>query len=85
MFNERENDDLERLNNWFYRYLDSSYNNVKKNVWVKKIEYFLCKKNEKLDELAKRYGILIEYLKDYEIIMSDAEKISKFADALPKE
>ncbi|MFS7938565.1 hypothetical protein Hanom_Chr05g00441231 [Helianthus anomalus] len=85
MFDEVENDNLESLNNWFYGYLDSWYNDVKKNDWVKRFECFSCKKNEKLDELENRFQSLLDHLKRYEIGMSNAEKISKFADALPVE
>ncbi|MFS8021568.1 hypothetical protein Hanom_Chr16g01428931 [Helianthus anomalus] len=45
----------------------------------------VCLKNENLDDLANRYEVLIEHLKDHKIYLTDAEKIAKFADALPAE
>ncbi|MFS7889145.1 hypothetical protein Hanom_Chr00s000003g01603471 [Helianthus anomalus] len=59
--------------------------NGNNKVWVNRIEYFLCKKHETLDELENRFDDLLDKLKRFEIKMSDAEKISKFADALPAE
>ncbi|MFS7993840.1 hypothetical protein Hanom_Chr12g01098811 [Helianthus anomalus] len=38
-----------------------------------------------LDELENRFDDLLDNLKRFEIKMLDAEKISKFADALPAE
>ena len=85
MFEEYENDYLERLNNWFYGFLDNRYNDVKESEWVNRFDCFLCKKDEKLDELENRFEILLDHLKRYETKMSNTEKISKFADALPAE
>ncbi|MFS7913072.1 hypothetical protein Hanom_Chr02g00137391 [Helianthus anomalus] len=85
MFGEKENDQLERLNDWFDMYWDKTEEDEKKDVWVKRCEYFLCKKHETLNELKNRYDKLLDSLKRYEIRMSNAEKISKFADALPSE
>ncbi|MFS7966523.1 hypothetical protein Hanom_Chr09g00774721 [Helianthus anomalus] len=83
MFEEQENDSLERLNRvdgFWYNRVDEN-----KNIWVKRLEYFLCKERETLDELENRFDDLIEHLKRYEIRLSNDEKISKFADALPAE
>ncbi|KAJ0866272.1 hypothetical protein HanRHA438_Chr12g0549881 [Helianthus annuus] len=85
MFDEMENDNLEMLNNWFDGVWGSRYQNENKNVWDKRFECFLCKKDETVNELEKRYESLLDNLKRYEIRMSNAEKISKFADALPSE
>ncbi|MFS7930046.1 hypothetical protein Hanom_Chr04g00339561 [Helianthus anomalus] len=85
MFNEKENHDLENLNNWYRGYLSRSYQDVNEKVWIKRLESFLCNKDETVDELAKRYRILIDYLKRYQIRMSDAEEVLKFVDALPAE
>ncbi|MFS7921699.1 hypothetical protein Hanom_Chr03g00239991 [Helianthus anomalus] len=82
MLDVKENDHLERLNNWYRGFLDSRYNDVIKNEWVMRLEHFLCKNDENLDELENRFEILFDHLKRYEIRMTDAEKISKFADAL---
>ncbi|MFS7928249.1 hypothetical protein Hanom_Chr04g00318581 [Helianthus anomalus] len=80
MFDEMENVKLERLNNWY-----SGHNDVKKEVWVERFEYFLCRKYEKFNDVKKTYDELIKSLRRYEIKISDAEKISKFANALPLE
>ncbi|MFS7987103.1 hypothetical protein Hanom_Chr11g01018441 [Helianthus anomalus] len=85
MFDEQENYDLEVYNRWFRGLLSRSYQDEKKKVWVNRLEKFLCNINEQLDELEKRYGVLIKYLQNNEIRMTEAEKISKFADALPTE
>ncbi|MFS8022455.1 hypothetical protein Hanom_Chr16g01439621 [Helianthus anomalus] len=82
MFDEKENDSLERLNDWFW--LNSSENGNKK-VWVKRCEFFLCKKDESLEKLEERFDDIIDKLKIFEVKKSDAEKISMFADALPAE
>ncbi|XP_035845294.1 kinesin-like protein KIF20B [Helianthus annuus] len=66
-------------------FLDYRKEDEKKNAWVKRFEYFLCKKYETLNEFEKRYDELLDNLKRYGIRMSNAEKISKFADALPSE
>ncbi|XP_021974842.1 uncharacterized protein LOC110869950 [Helianthus annuus] len=65
--------------------MDDSYRNVKKDGWVKRFKYFVSLQNETLEELENRYGVLLEYLKEHEIFLSDGEKIEKFADALPVE
>ncbi|MFS8001455.1 hypothetical protein Hanom_Chr13g01190571 [Helianthus anomalus] len=85
MFDEQENHDLEAVNSWFRGFLSRSYQNVNKRVWVNRLENFLGNKNEKLDELENRYRVLIEYLKNNEIRMTEAKNISKFVDALPIE
>ncbi|MFS7974763.1 hypothetical protein Hanom_Chr10g00872511 [Helianthus anomalus] len=83
MFDEQENDYLERLNDWYMGYLDSSYRNEDVSIWVKRFEHFLCQKNETLDELERRFETLIDYLRKKNIRVSIDEKISKLADALP--
>ncbi|MFS7938544.1 hypothetical protein Hanom_Chr05g00440961 [Helianthus anomalus] len=85
MFDEYDNNDLETLNSWYRGFLSSSYNDVEKKGWVKRFECFLSKKDEKLEELENRFGILLDHLKRFEITMTNTEKISKFADALPAE
>ncbi|MFS8020292.1 hypothetical protein Hanom_Chr15g01413851 [Helianthus anomalus] len=54
-------------------------------IGLKDLNVFLCKKTEKLDELENRFESLLDHIKRYEIGMSNAEKISKFADVLPAE
>ncbi|MFS7917393.1 hypothetical protein Hanom_Chr03g00188491 [Helianthus anomalus] len=54
-------------------------------VGLKDLIFFLCKKDETVNELEKRYECLLDNLKKYEIRMSKVEHISKFADALPAE
>ncbi|MFS8007641.1 hypothetical protein Hanom_Chr14g01263451 [Helianthus anomalus] len=86
MFNEKENDNLESLNNWFDGFWVKRREDENKNIWVKRLECFLCKKDETVNELEKWYESLLDNLERYEIRMSNAaEKISKFADALPLE
>ncbi|MFS7963324.1 hypothetical protein Hanom_Chr08g00736741 [Helianthus anomalus] len=82
MFNEKENDYLESLNDWYRGFIDDSY---RKDGWVKRFKYLVCLKNETLDHLENRYGVLLEQLKYHGIYLSDAEKIAKFADTLPVE
>ncbi|MFS7997636.1 hypothetical protein Hanom_Chr12g01144091 [Helianthus anomalus] len=83
MFDEQENYYFETFNDWHRGFIDDSYSNVKKVGWEKRFKYFVCLKNESLDDLANRYTVLIEFLKEHEIRLSDIEKVSKFADALP--
>ncbi|MFS7919122.1 hypothetical protein Hanom_Chr03g00209141 [Helianthus anomalus] len=85
MFDEKENDYLERFNDWYQGFIDDSYRNVKKDGWVKRVKYFVCLKDETLADPENRYGVLLEQLKYHEIFLSDAEKIAKFAYALPVE
>ncbi|MFS7998588.1 hypothetical protein Hanom_Chr12g01155661 [Helianthus anomalus] len=85
MFEEYDNKDLDILNNWYRGFLSSSYHDMEKKGCVKRLECFLSKKDEKLEELENRFGILVDHLKRFEITMKNTEKISKFADALPAE
>ncbi|MFS7934658.1 hypothetical protein Hanom_Chr05g00394221 [Helianthus anomalus] len=57
----------------------------KRMFGLKDLNVFLCRKHETVNELEERYGKLLDSLKRYEIRLSNAEKISKFADALPSE
>ncbi|KAJ0533433.1 hypothetical protein HanIR_Chr09g0408371 [Helianthus annuus] len=84
MFDEMENDKLERINDWFEDPWRFEYE-VQKNIYFKRFEHFLCKKNESLYQLNGRYAILLDTLKEFKIRMSIAEEISKFVEALPLE
>ncbi|KAJ0939039.1 hypothetical protein HanRHA438_Chr02g0056561 [Helianthus annuus] len=84
-FDEQENNDLKRLNDWYRGYLSSSYQKLPKEVWCKRFECFLSKKDEKLDDLEKRFDRLIDYLKENQIVITEADKISKFANGLSAE
>ncbi|MFS7953365.1 hypothetical protein Hanom_Chr07g00617681 [Helianthus anomalus] len=85
MFDEEENYYFEKFNDWYEWFIDDSYRNVKKDGWVKRFRYFVCLKNETVDDLVNRYNVLLSHLKDHEIFLTDAEKVSKFADVLPIE
>ncbi|XP_035840237.1 uncharacterized protein LOC110942772 [Helianthus annuus] len=78
-------DYLERLNSGYGWCRGSIYEQDDKKVWIIRLKDFLCKKNETLDELESRFNYLLDKLKTFDIRLSDAEKISKFADALPAE
>ncbi|MFS7947033.1 hypothetical protein Hanom_Chr06g00543261 [Helianthus anomalus] len=83
MFDEQENDDLERINYWYMEYLSSNYRNEDVSIWVRRFEHFLCQKNETLDELENSFEALIDNLRKKNIRVSMDEKISKWTDALP--
>ncbi|MFS7987877.1 hypothetical protein Hanom_Chr11g01028001 [Helianthus anomalus] len=85
MFDEKDNYFFERFNDWYEGFVDDSYGRIIKDGWMKRYEYFVCLKKEQLDHLANRYQVLLDQLKDHEIRISDAEKVSKFTDALPAE
>ncbi|KAJ0457967.1 hypothetical protein HanIR_Chr15g0779801 [Helianthus annuus] len=85
MFDEHENYYFERFNNWNNGFLNEGYRKVSKDGWAKRFKYFVCLKDETLDDLKDRYDVLLNYLKDHEIYPSTAEKLEKFADALPIE
>ncbi|MFS7946179.1 hypothetical protein Hanom_Chr06g00532971 [Helianthus anomalus] len=72
MFDEKENDYLERLNDWHWFNSDENGN---KKIWVIRCEFFLCKKEESLEKLESRFDDLIDKLKSFEINIPDAEKI----------
>ncbi|KAJ0496012.1 hypothetical protein HanIR_Chr12g0615361 [Helianthus annuus] len=85
MFDEQENYYFERFNNWNNGFLDEGYRKVSKDGWAKRFKYFVCLKDETLDDLKNRYSVLLNYMKDHEIYPSNLEKLEKFADALPIE
>ncbi|KAJ0531882.1 hypothetical protein HanIR_Chr09g0390521 [Helianthus annuus] len=85
VFDEQENYYFERFNDWHHGFLDEGYRKVSKDGWAKRFKYFVCLKDETLDDLKDRYSVLLNYLKDHEIYPSTAEKLEKFADALPIE
>ncbi|KAJ0433365.1 hypothetical protein HanIR_Chr17g0869461 [Helianthus annuus] len=85
MFDEQENYYFERFNDWHHGSLDEGYRKVSKDGWAKRFKYFVCLKDKTLEDLKDRYGVLLNYLKDHEIYPSNAEKLEKFADALPIE
>ncbi|MFS8024735.1 putative transcription factor interactor and regulator CCHC(Zn) family [Helianthus anomalus] len=85
VFDEQENCYFERFNDWHHGFLDEGYRKVSKDGWAKRFKYFVCLKDETLEDLKDRYSVLLNYLKDHEIYPSNAEKLEKFADALPIE
>ncbi|KAJ0899256.1 hypothetical protein HanRHA438_Chr08g0366421 [Helianthus annuus] len=85
MFDDQENNNLKRLNDWYRGYLSSSYQKLPKEVWCERFKCFLSKKDENLDDLEKRFDRLIDYLKDNQIVITKADKISKFANGLSAE
>ncbi|MFS7951727.1 hypothetical protein Hanom_Chr07g00598541 [Helianthus anomalus] len=85
MFEEKENHDLKEINDWYRGYFSSYYQNVSEKIWVNRFECSMCKKNEHLDDLEKRFNRLIDHLNEHNIILSEAEIVSKFANALPVE
>ena len=85
MFDEQENYYFERFNDWHHGFLDEGYRKVSKDGWAKRFKYFVCLKDETLDDLKDRYSVLLSYMKDHEIYPSNVEKLEKFADALPIE
>ncbi|MFS7985194.1 hypothetical protein Hanom_Chr11g00995671 [Helianthus anomalus] len=84
MFEEMENNELVRINEWFEEVWSLKYED-KKNIYVKRFEPFLCKKNESLNQLKNRYDELLDNLKEFKIRKLNPEQISKFAEALPLE
>ncbi|MFS8023816.1 hypothetical protein Hanom_Chr16g01455961 [Helianthus anomalus] len=84
MFDEMENNELVRINEWFEEVWHLKYED-QKNIYVKRFEHFLCKKNESLNQLKKRYDILLNNLKEFKIRKLNAGQISKFVEALPLE
>ncbi|MFS7947829.1 hypothetical protein Hanom_Chr06g00552781 [Helianthus anomalus] len=71
MFDEMENYDLERLNNGYDWCWGSIYEQEDKKVWINGLKYFLCMKDETLDELESRFDYLLDKLKMFEIRLSD--------------
>ncbi|MFS7977608.1 hypothetical protein Hanom_Chr10g00906011 [Helianthus anomalus] len=84
-FDEQENNDLKRINEWYRGYFSSSYQKISKEIWYERFKCFLSKKDEKLDDLEKRFDRLIDYLKENQIVLSDVEMVSKFANGLSAE
>ncbi|MFS7986777.1 hypothetical protein Hanom_Chr11g01014251 [Helianthus anomalus] len=84
MFDEMENNELVRINEWFEEVWCLKYED-QKNIYVKRFEHFLCKKNESLNQLKKRYDELLDNLKEFQIRKSNVEQISKFPEALALE
>ncbi|KAJ0601722.1 putative transcription factor interactor and regulator CCHC(Zn) family [Helianthus annuus] len=84
-FDVQENNDLERMNSWYRGHLSNSYRNLSKEVWCKRFECFLSKKDETLDDLEKRFDRLIEYLKENDMDIKEKDQISKFANGLSAE
>ncbi|MFS7957393.1 hypothetical protein Hanom_Chr07g00665861 [Helianthus anomalus] len=82
MFDETENHDFERLNDWYMGCLESNYRSENVDIWVKRFEHFLCQKNETLNQLGDRFESLIEYLWKKDIKVQKDEHIAKLTDAL---
>ncbi|KAJ0588445.1 hypothetical protein HanIR_Chr04g0174751 [Helianthus annuus] len=82
MFDEKENEFIERLNRYGWYHM-SMYEQDDKKIWTLRLERFACQKDETLKEMERRFDYLVDKLKMFGIKLTDTEKISKFADALP--
>ncbi|KAJ0548305.1 hypothetical protein HanIR_Chr08g0382231 [Helianthus annuus] len=84
MFDEKENELVERLNRFGW-YHTSMYEKDDKKIWTLRLERFACQQDETVKEMGKRFDYLMYKLKSFGIKLTDTEKVSKLADALPTE
>ncbi|MFS7917949.1 hypothetical protein Hanom_Chr03g00195201 [Helianthus anomalus] len=73
MFDEKENDYLERINSGYGWCITSMYEQDDKNIWILRLKDFVCQKNETVDELKSRFDYLLDKLKMFEIKLTDVE------------
>ncbi|MFS8017335.1 hypothetical protein Hanom_Chr15g01379141 [Helianthus anomalus] len=72
MFDEKENDFIERINSGYGWCRVSLFEQDDKHIWTLRLKNFVCQKNETVKEMKSRFDYLVDKLKTFEIKLTDA-------------